>query len=206
MANKIEIDPRIRDKVHIRVKGDNNVVRVGGNRIDRIDIIIDGDGCRFEAPQIRRLGKLRVNLSKSGKISIGDHTSIEEALMVSDRSIFIGKDCMVSYQCVLRTTDAHGIYDSVTGELMNGPGDVNIGDHVWLGAGVMVGKYSKIGRGSVIGARSLVQNVEIEQGVIAAGVPAKIIKRGIVWDRRMCENIYHENADTDWRLAEFLAA
>ena len=55
------------------------------------------------------------------------------------------------------------------------PAAVVIEDDVWLGLNVVVLKGVTIGRGSVIGANSLVTR-SIPAGVVAAGSPAKVIR------------------------------
>lgn len=57
-----------------------------------------------------------------------------------------------------------------------------IGNHVWLGQRVIIGKGVKIGENSVIGAGAIVTR-DIPEGCVAAGVPAKVIRRDISWLR-----------------------
>ena len=52
---------------------------------------------------------------------------------------------------------------------------VVIEDNVWLGANVTVLKGVRIGRDSVVAAGSVVTR-DLPAGVLAAGVPAKVIK------------------------------
>jgi acetyltransferase-like isoleucine patch superfamily enzyme len=79
---------------------------------------------------------------------------------------------MFSSEIRVMTTDHHTIRDAATGERINPPQDVAIGRHVWVGRGVQVLK----------GARSLVTG-EIEAGSLALGVPAKVVRSGIIWER-----------------------
>src|SRR6185503_9856915 len=53
---------------------------------------------------------------------------------------------------------------------------ITIEDDVWLAGRVSVLRGSRIGRGSVITAGSVVSG-EIPSGVIAGGVPARVIRR-----------------------------
>jgi acetyltransferase-like isoleucine patch superfamily enzyme len=53
---------------------------------------------------------------------------------------------------------------------------VDIGADVWLCAGTVVSKGSRIGAGTTIGANSFVRG-EIPAGVLAAGAPAKVVRR-----------------------------
>lgn len=52
---------------------------------------------------------------------------------------------------------------------------VNIGDNVWIGAGVNILPGVTIGANSVIGAGAVVTK-DIPEGVVAAGNPAKVIR------------------------------
>ena len=53
--------------------------------------------------------------------------------------------------------------------------DIHIGNKVWIGAGVVITKGVTIGDNSVVAAGAVVTH-DIPANVIAAGVPAKVIK------------------------------
>lgn len=52
---------------------------------------------------------------------------------------------------------------------------VTIGDDVWVGANVVVLRGSRIGSGSVVAAGAVVRG-EVPEGVVVAGVPARVVK------------------------------
>ena len=66
---------------------------------------------------------------------------------------------------------------------------VDIGNHVWVGKDVKIGKNARISDHRILGWGSIVSKEFDEPHVILAGMPAKIVKRGINWDRR-CINKY----------------
>ena len=103
-------------------------------------------------------------------------TSAEE-----ENRMFIGKNCMFSYNVDLRNTDSHQIYkDSV---LINQGKKVVIKDRVWIGAGVNILKGVFINSNNIIGAGSLINKSVFEKNVIIAGNPARVIKKDIEWKR-----------------------
>ena len=73
-------------------------------------------------------------------------------------------------------------------ELLNPDSDIEIGNHVWVGQDVTILKNTKIGNNCVIGAGSLVNKNFIENNVVIAGNPAKIVKYDINWDRAIPSN------------------
>jgi len=91
-------------------------------------------------------------------------------------SVTIGECVLIGANTVISDTDWHAI--SVDGRRSGKAGatiPVHIGNHVWLGMGVVVLKGVSIGDGSIVAANSVVTR-SIPAGVIAAGNPAKVIK------------------------------
>jgi len=108
---------------------------------------------------------------------------------------------MFSWNIDLRTSDEHSIFDIITGKNINSTLDIcrnrtiKIGNHVWIGAGVTILYNTEIGDGSIIGTRSLVKG-KIPNNCIAAGVPARVIRRNVAWSRKnMAEDILECGAD-----------
>lgn len=98
-------------------------------------------------------------------------------------SIRIGDDCMLSYGIQVRTTDSHSIVDA-DGCRINKSADILIGNHVWLGAEVMILKGSVVPDNCVVGARTMLTlSLHAEDGSLIAGMPAKVIRKDINWKR-----------------------
>lgn len=148
----------------VEISGDNNRVIIGDNCHFRGDILVKGN---------------------NQTVSIGNHsTTVNVYILCQEgRDVTIGKWCMFSREIEIRTTDAHSVIDRETKKRLNTPASVVIGDHVWIGVGAIINKGAVIPSDSIVGAMSFVGGKFDEEGVIIAGAPGKVVKRGITWSR-----------------------
>ena len=117
---------------------------------------------------------------------IGDNTDFVScffAIRDNGTKVEIGKDCMFSAQTILRTSDAHSIVNHEDGQRINQGKDVKIGDHVWVGYGANILKGTRIDNNCIVGTQSIVAGITLPESSIAAGNPAKIVKKNINWLR-----------------------
>lgn len=160
-------DNCIIDKLELMILGNNNQIIIGKNVSikAKCSFIISGNNCSIE---------------------IGDGTTMTTHCQLEAQEegthIIVGKDCMFSNHIRVRTNDSHYIYDADTMERTNNPASVRIGDHVWLAAYSTIMKGCIIGNGSVVGYGSVVTK-SVEDNSVAAGMPAKVVRRNIVWTR-----------------------
>lgn len=115
-------------------------------------------GLRFSASE-------RLHISAIAKIEIGDDCLFGSGVYIADHN-------HGSYQ---GTNQSHPEEPPVSRRLSS-IGTVCIGSNVWIGDNVTIVGNVQIGCGSVIGANSVVTR-SIPDNVIAAGSPAKIIKK-----------------------------
>lgn len=178
-------------------KGRGNVIRFGeGSRFSgSIQIVGNRNLIDFGA-HTHIKGRILVKGNKQ-RVMIGDHTSSVDVRILSSEKcdIIIGRHCMFSRKIEIRTTDAHSIVDRETGRRLNGAGSVTIGDHVWVGLGVVISKGANIPTDSVVGAMSFVNRSFDEPGVVLAGAPAKVVRRGITWNRGKKKRYTREQLD-----------
>lgn len=108
-------------------------------------------------------------------ITIGDHVLISPGVRISAaNSIIISDSCMLASNAYITDSDWHGIYDrSLTPSTKH---KVVLEENVWVGDSAIVCKDVTIGKNSIIGAGSVVVS-DIPSNAIAAGNPAKIIKK-----------------------------
>ncbi|SFK87768.1 transferase hexapeptide (six repeat-containing protein) [Falsiroseomonas stagni DSM 19981] len=133
-------------------------------------------------------GAVTLTLSMGGERTLfvqgaeGSANALSCKLEGDGRRLLIGAGCMISTGVELRTSDSHAILDIAGGCQVNLPEDLVVGPHVWLGREVLVMKGVTIGRGSVIGARSVV-TADVPDYALAAGVPARLLRQGVTWSR-----------------------
>lgn len=120
-----------------------------------------------------------VYLSDTRNIRIGKHCRINENVFLQG-TVEIGNYVMIA-PCVAIYSSTH-IYDSIEVPMvLNGLSEnkcVIIEDDVWIGRNCVILPGVKIGKGSIIGANSVV-NKDIEEYSIYGGVPAKLIKKRV---------------------------
>lgn len=109
-------------------------------------------------------------------IDVGDDTYIAFSAFHAFKGISIGRRVMIASGCRITDNDGHEV-DRLPrfGSVSDAAEPVTIEDDVWLAVDVMVCKGVTIGKGSVIGAKSLVLD-DIPPGVLAAGIPARVIR------------------------------
>lgn len=118
-------------------------------------------------------------------IKIGRNTTIEQACLAAaedNSSIEIGEDCMLSSGIRIITTDSHSVVDIESGKRINPAKSVRIGNHVWIGANCTINKGVTIGDNAVVAGNSVVTH-DVPANTIVGGVPAKVIRDAITWDR-----------------------
>ncbi|WP_020180909.1 acyltransferase [Methylopila sp. M107] len=152
-----------RGRLRIRIAGDDNRLEIGDDVAWAGEISIRGTGVT---------------------VRIGDRCDAKAGRVVAVHAdISIGSDCLVAKGVEIRSSDIHRIVDRETGRAINTPGPVCIGDRVWIAANALVSKGVTISAGCVVGAGSIVVRSVEEPDAVAAGVPARIVRRNIKWTR-----------------------
>jgi maltose O-acetyltransferase len=120
------------------------------------------------------LAKVQLYAGPGGKLTIGDDSFVNNGTILSATTeIRIGDRVNIAPHCVLIDNDFHGTADRNAAPKT---APIVLEDDVWLGTRVTVLKGVTIGRGSVIASGSVVTK-DIPPGVLAGGVPARVIKR-----------------------------
>ena len=150
------------------------IVIRGKKYIDFGHNLTTGSYCRLEA---HGSGTVK-------KIIFGDNVNIGYNVRMSAcDKIIIGNNVLMGSN-VLITDNSHGKYSGNNQDSPVTPPNsrkivsksIKIGNNVWIGENVVIQKGTTIGHGSIIAANSVVTK-DIPENVIAAGAPAKIIKK-----------------------------
>lgn len=132
-----------------------------------------------------------LHMQKNALLKIGHRFSIQVGYVFAigeDTNVTIGDEGLFSSDIALQSDDGHSIFDVTTGYNINSTYDIRkqrkivIGNHVWVGTKAAILYNTRIADGSIVGAMSLVKG-QIPGNCIAAGVPARIIRRDVAWSR-----------------------
>lgn len=163
-----DVSWRFRGLPWVRVGGKGSSIRIGKNfrAVSKI---------RFNSFGIIQRVVLRT-VRPGATIEIGDNVGISGCTISASRAIKIGDNVLIGSGVAIVDQDAHPIDPD---DRRNGVGIINaapiiIEDDVFIGARAIVLKGVTIGRGSVIGAGSIVTK-DIPPFSIAAGNPARVI-------------------------------
>ena len=173
-----------------------NPVLVAGQGIALIRAAADLRRCQRVGPRARLFGRCKVanygtieigerllmygnpvrcdlNAHAGGRLEIGAGVFINYGCSFSAHTlVHVGDGCQIGQYALILDCDYHNPDGS---EGHGRPAPIVIGKRVWMGARVTVLKGVTIGSGSVIGAGSVVTR-DIPPGVLAAGVPAAVVK------------------------------
>jgi maltose O-acetyltransferase len=110
-----------------------------------------------------------------GAISIGDRSFVNvDAVMLDVAPIDIGAACQIAPRVQLLTA-THPVDPEPRRVGWEYGEPITLADNVWLGGGVIVCPGVTIGQDTVVGAGAVVTR-DLPAGVVAAGVPARVLR------------------------------
>lgn len=170
--------------VKVRIYGNNNKVIIAKNCFARDTTInVHGDNNTLIVGDAARLiGPIFITVRNGGGLYIGAKCAIRGVTFeISEASMKLGERCMFSYGIIMRNHDSHKVLSKETGDVINKPMDVVLGDHVWVCENATIMKGVTIGNDSIVALGALVTK-NVPSNCVAAGIPAKITKTDITWD------------------------
>lgn len=144
--------------------------------LGNLDVKI-GEGCRWSG--ISTVSG-RWNSSQRPALTIGDNVDIGwQTSIAVGSAITLGDNVRMAGRAFLAGYPGHPInpFDRAQGlpDIDEQVGEIHLLNNVWLGTGVTILGNVTIGENSIIGAGSIVTQ-SIPANVIAAGVPAKVVR------------------------------
>lgn len=172
--NRVVLERNAKLFGYVDMRGENNRIILGEGAVVSGRLYVKGSGLT---------------------VSIGAGTSMRQVyvLVQEGASLTIGRDCLISRNVEIRTSDAHSLIDTKTGKRINAAQPVTIGDHVWIGARSFISKGSVVPDKCVVGAMSFVNKAFEGEGHLLAGVPAKVVRSGITWHRERRRRFAHDD-------------
>jgi carbonic anhydrase/acetyltransferase-like protein (isoleucine patch superfamily) len=187
--NKIVCFKNSAHKLQLDFRGNNNLIVIGARTKFAGSLSFEDAGGHLVV--VSGAAKLKsckaVLCGGPAAIFIGSRVTANSLALRCDgpaASVQIGDGTMISWSVEIRSSDSHGIFslDDLTTSI-NPPEPVVIGPHVWLASDVTVMPGCTIGRGAIVGARSLVTR-NVEPFCLYAGSPAKCMRERVSWTRR----------------------
>jgi acetyltransferase-like isoleucine patch superfamily enzyme len=140
-----------------------------------------GDQCQFRSAEwSNTIGLNRrcvISASRDAAITIGHNCGFSGTVIHAASHITIGNRVLCGANCTIADTDRHPI-DPVSRAVSERADSmpITIEDDVFLGMNVVVLKGCSIGEGTVVAANSVVTS-SLPAGVIAGGIPARVIRK-----------------------------
>ena len=192
--NKVINHPRL-DHAKITFKGSGNILycETSDTIFSNCNISFEGDNALVyisKHSNKNRKYRIKIYAQSDTVVYVGENTNFHigrdslSYLMASEgKNIFIGNDCLFSLNTWFRTSDGHAAYDTHTKTRINHARSIFVGDHVWFGQDTTLLKGARIGSGSIVGAGSILTGKTFPSNASIAGVPAKILKVGVFFDK-----------------------
>ena len=160
-----------------------NKIEIGDHAVFDDNTVIDAKGRNNRGIHIGKnvlIGRNTIISCKGGDIEIGDFSNIgPNNTLISETSLTIGKYVFTAGQSYLIAGGNHS-FDKKDIPIWYQPsvskGGIRIEDDIWIGASTTILDGVTIGKGTVIGAASLVLD-SIPSYSVAAGSPARVIKK-----------------------------
>lgn len=156
-------------------------IRIGDGVTIDDHVLLDAKGTSNRGIEIGDgvfLGRGTILSCKNGDIALGDHTNLGfHCEIFSASSVVVGRHGLFAAQAYLvgggHEFEAAGV--AVVDQPRTSRG-IALGDNVWLGTGAKVLDGVRIGNDAVVGANAVV-NADLPDGAVAAGVPARVLRR-----------------------------
>jgi acetyltransferase-like isoleucine patch superfamily enzyme len=135
-------------------------------------------------------GSTALDIGPDAQVRVGAFTCLNNVYVISNRSVSIGSHCLISWGVVITDTDlGPGISPEAHSQALRRaakdpdrrlpplapPKAVVIEDVVWIGFGSVIMPGVTVGRGAVVGCKTVVDR-DVPPGAVVVGNPFRIIR------------------------------
>ena len=153
---------------------------------------------RSRAPRAVQLGRgaqvylaVMFDMGPDARVTFGDYASMTGGRLICDAAITVGAYTLISWNVVIMDTYRLPLDPKLRRQVLQAVGrslervmahpdapvrPVSIGENVWIGFDACVLPGVTIGRGSIVGAKSVVVE-DVEPFTLVAGNPARVLRR-----------------------------
>ncbi|WP_315854330.1 acyltransferase [Crateriforma conspicua] len=175
------------------VKAGNGLIVRGFLRIHNGGKFLIGDNVRINSGSSNFVGgdrRMSFWIGSKGVLEIGNRCAISNSTIACRNRIKIGDFTFIGGGCSIYDNDFHQVNptDRINNRGSIGTGPVDIGSHVFIGAGVTILKNVSIGKGAVVGAGSVVTK-SVGAYELWAGAPARFIRNIAVADHESIDGL-----------------
>jgi acetyltransferase-like isoleucine patch superfamily enzyme len=130
----------------------------------------------------------KISVDTQGKLTLGKDVIITaESSIICNKEINIGDGAMISWETQIMDSDLHSIIDEEN-NVINSDEKIEIGKNTWIGCRCLILKGAKLEEGSIIAAGTTIskafeKKVERKTHCLIGGIPAKIIKENLRWEK-----------------------
>lgn len=128
--------------------------------------------------RVRIFPGMRAECHGDGRLIIGDNVSIgQDFHVIASGDLYIGRGCLISANVFV--TDTDHTFDNIGVPVFEQPNKTSltcIGENCFLGIGVRIQAGTKLGKGCIVGANSVVRG-DFPDHCMIVGAPARIVKR-----------------------------
>jgi acetyltransferase-like isoleucine patch superfamily enzyme len=113
------------------------------------------------------------DLDSHGEVVIGNYCTLVGAILATNGRISIGDYTFIAHEVTIADNFAAAPPDTARQNALDRPGDISIGENVWIGVRAVLLPGADIGEGAIVGAACVV-NMKVPPFSTATGNPPRI--------------------------------
>lgn len=123
----------------------------------------------------------KLSVLKDGVLTLEKDTYITgNARIICERAVTIGSGTIISWDTTLMDTDLHSIWAAGSPKRINEARPIVVASGCWIGMGAVLLKGTRLKKGTIVAAKSVLSKEIPEEGCIVGG-DNHILKKSVFW-------------------------